>query len=119
MPTLERVQAFIQRVEMHDFSGAVAHFYHDDVLVQENFGDIRQGRDALLAHEVDLIARYGKTPVRKVENFAVNGDLVFINWVFDLSKGGEPRTFDEVTMQRWRGDRVAFERFYYDPAQLR
>lgn len=25
---------------------------------------------------------------------------------------------DELALQRWRGDRVAEERFYYDPTQL-
>jgi hypothetical protein len=25
---------------------------------------------------------------------------------------------DELALQRWRGDRIVEERFYYDPAQL-
>jgi hypothetical protein len=47
-------------------------------------------------------------PVRRVERFAVNGDTVFINWIFELKgKDGEVRILDEVTMQTWRGDRIS------------
>ena len=120
MPTLERVQAFIARVEAREYIDALVEFYHEDVVVQENFGDTRKSRDALIAHEIDITARFGSVPVRKVERFAVNGDLVFINWVFTLQpKEGAARTLDEVVMQVWRDDRIAWERFYYDPGTIR
>ena len=120
MPTLERVQAYIARVEQHDYVGALAHYYHEDAVMQENMGEERSGRNALMAHEMDLLVRYGSTPVRKVERFAVQGDLVFINYVFDLNiPGVGKRVLNEVAMQEWDGDRIRRERFYYDPSQLR
>ena len=44
MPTLERVQAYIARVEQQDYVSALAHFYHDDAVMQENMGEERRGR---------------------------------------------------------------------------
>jgi ketosteroid isomerase-like protein len=120
MPTLDRVKDFIARVEAREYNDAQVEFYHDYVVVQENFGGQRHGRDALIAHEIDVTARFGSVPVRKVERFAVNGDTVFINWIFELkAKDGPARTLDEVTMQVWRGDRIAWERFYFDPSTIR
>jgi ketosteroid isomerase-like protein len=120
MPTLERVKAFISRVEAREYIDALIEFYQPDVVVQENFGDVRRGRDALIAHEIDITARFGSVPVKKVERFAVNGDVVFINWIFELkSKEGPARTLDEVAMQIWRDDRIAWERFYFDPSTIR
>jgi ketosteroid isomerase-like protein len=120
MPTVERVKDFIARVEARDYVGALVDFYHEDAGVQENLGDMRRGRDALIAHEIDIANRFGSVPVRNVERFAVNGDTVFINWIFELKgKDGKTRILDEVTMQTWRGDRIASERFYYDPASLK
>lgn len=120
MPTLERVKAYITRVEQQDYVGALAHFYHADATMQENMEPPRVGRDALMAHEMDLLVRYGSTPARKVERFAVHGDLVFINWIIDMKVPGiGPRALDEITMQEWDGDRIRRERFYYDPAQIR
>lgn len=120
MPALERVKDFIARVEARDYVGALVDFYAEDATVQENFGEERRGRDALIAHEIDIANRFGSVPVRKVERFAVHGDTVFINWIFELKgKDGKSRTLDEVTMQIWRGDRIVSERFYYDPVQTR
>ena len=120
MPSMQRVKDFITRVEARDYIGALIEFYHEDVVVQENLGDVRRGRDALIAHEIDITNRFGSVPVRKVERFAVNGDQVFINWIFELkSKDEKVRILDEVTMQTWRDDRIASERFYYDPVQTR
>ena len=120
MPSMQRVKDFIARVEARDYIGALLDFYHEDVAVQENIGDTRRGRDALIAHEIDIANRFGSVPVRKVERFAVHDDHVFINWIFELkSKDGKVRILEEVTMQTWREDRIASERFYYDPAQTR
>ena len=120
MPTIERVRDFIARVESRDYVGALVDFYAEDATVQENFGDERRGRDALIAHEIDIASRFGSVPVRKVERFAVNGDTVFINLIFELKgKDGKVRILDEVTMQTWRGDRIAVERFYFDPSRIR
>ena len=56
----------------------------------------------------------------KVERFAINGDHVFINWIFEIrQKDGSFRLLDEVAMQEWSGDRILKEQFYYDPAQIR
>ncbi len=119
-PSLSLVRSFIRRVEQQDYVGAIAHFYHEDASVQENQDPPRAGRAALIAHEMDLLVRYGQIPVRKVERFAINGNAVFINWQFELNVPclGK-RLFDEVAMQEWDGDRIRCERFYYDPAQIR
>ncbi len=120
MPTLERIHAFIQRVEAQDYVGAIADFYHADATMQENLGAIRAGRDALIAHEIDSLSRFGIIHTRKLERFAEQGDTVFINWVFEFRRpSGGVRVLDEIAVQTWRDDRIQTERFYYDPAQLR
>jgi hypothetical protein len=118
-PTQARVRSLLARVEQQDYVGAIMHFYHVDATMQENLGDIRRGRDALVAHEMETLLRFGAMPVRKVERFAINGKLVFINWNFEITRpSGEKIIFDEVSMQEWDGDRIRHERFYYDPSQL-
>jgi ketosteroid isomerase-like protein len=120
MPSIQRVRDFIARVEARDYIGALLDFYHEDATAQDNLGEIRRSRDALIAQEIDIANRFGSVPVRKVERFAVNGDHVFINWIFELKgEDGKARILDEVTMQTWRDDRIASERFYYDPSTIR
>jgi hypothetical protein len=115
MPTIERVKAFIARVEARDFLGAMEDFYHPDATAQENAHPLRIGLPALLAHERKSLERSPDTRVRKIERYAIEGDTVFINWVFEM--GG--KVLDEVVVQTWRGDRIAAERFYYDPGSMK
>ena len=119
MPTLERVRDFIARVEAKDHLAAIEHFYHQDASMQENMGEKRVGMDALLAGERAALQRMGGAPVSRCNRFAVDGDTVFINWTFEMGSGERKRVLDEIAVQTWRGDRIAEERFYYDPSTVR
>jgi ketosteroid isomerase-like protein len=118
MPAPEDVEALIAAVEAGDYVAAIEEFYHDDASMQENGAPPRAGRDALIAHEQRTLERM-RMATRKVERYAINGDIAFINWVFEATgPDGVTKVFDEVAVQTWRDDRIAAERFYYDPSQL-
>lgn len=117
MPTRERVQAFVAMVEANRYVEAIRQFYTQDATMQENLGAIRKGRDALAAHE-EATLRSVKITTRPGSTFAVDGDRAIVKWVFDIVLAdGKTFTLDEIAYQTWRGDRIAQERFYYDPAQ--
>jgi SnoaL-like protein len=119
MPTAERVREFIDRVEALDHLGAIRDFYHEDATMQENLGQTRSGMAALLAGEEAALKRMGGAPGSRCLRYAIDGDTVFINWAFEMGSGDKARVLDEIAVQTWRGDRIAEERFYYDPAQMR
>ena len=50
----------------------------------------------------------------------IDGDPVAIRWrfTFDFKDGGRMRQ-EEIAWQTWRGDKIAEETFFYDPAQRR
>jgi ketosteroid isomerase-like protein len=117
MPTRERVQAFVAMVEAGDYVEAIRQFYTDDASMQENLGAVRAGRAALAAHEEAVLRTVGIT-TRPGTAFTIDGDRVAVNWVFDIVLAdGRKYALDELAWQLWRGDRIAQERFYYDPAQ--
>ena len=48
----------------------------------------------------------------------VDGDRVAIRWIFQFDWLDGTRTrMEEIAWQRWEGDRIAEEIFFYDPAQ--
>ena len=52
--------------------------------------------------------------------FLVDGDFVAVQWRFDFTdSGGVRRRMEELSLQRWRGGRIAEERFFYDPKSIR
>jgi ketosteroid isomerase-like protein len=120
MPTRERVQAFVAMVEANEYVEAIRQFYTDDASMQENLGEVRIGRDALAAQEEAVLASVKAITTRPGSTFAIDGDRVIVRWIFDVELAdGKKFTLDELAYQTWRGDRIAQERFYYDPAQRR
>ena len=119
MPSRERVAALIARVEAGRFVEAIEEFYTEDATMQENGAPQRVGRDKLVAHERGVMAAFKEIRTLPVERWLVDGDRAVINWVFEFTRpDGSRFRMDELALQRWRGDRVVEERFYYDPAQL-
>jgi ketosteroid isomerase-like protein len=120
MPTRERVQAFVAMVEAGDYVEAIRQFYTEDATMQENLGEVRAGRDALAAFEEAVLERVRSITTRPGSTFAIDGDRVIVHWVFDIVEtDGRRYSLDELAYQTWRGDLIASERFYYDPAQRR
>lgn len=115
MPDRQRVEAFVAAVVSGDHVGAIRDFYCEDASMQENGAEPRRGRDALMAHEAGALARLNRMYTHPARAVLVDGDRVVIHWVFDATdKAGVTRRLEELAIQRWRGNRIAEERFFYD-----
>lgn len=118
MPTRERVRAFVAMVEAGAYVEAIREFYTEDATMQENLGTTRTGRSALAAHEEAVLKGVKSITTRPGSTFAIDGDRVIVRWVFDIEDAqGRRYVLDELAYQTWRGERIASERFYYDPGQ--
>lgn len=121
MPERSRVEAFIRVVESGDHVGAIQDYYHLDASMRENCKPPRVGRDTLVAHEASVLERRKLAAVdtHPANKVLIDGDNVAIHWTFDFvdHAGGRLR-LEEVALQRWRGDRIAEERFFYDTASI-
>ena len=119
MPTPERLEAFIAAVESGAHAQAIEDYYAPDASMRENQAEPRRGRDVLVAHEKAVLARTAKVESTCVRPVFVNGDHVVIRWIFVFTGlDGRTRRMEELTWQRWEGDRIAQEEFFYDPAQF-
>lgn len=115
MPERARVDAFVAAVVSGDHVGAIRDFYTDDATMQENANEPRRGREALMAHEARALARLNKMHTHPAVAVLVDGDNVVVRWIFDATdKEGVTRRLEELAFQRWQGDRIAEERFFYD-----
>ncbi|MEJ8849593.1 nuclear transport factor 2 family protein [Variovorax rhizosphaerae] len=120
MPSAERLEAFIAAVEGGDHVKAIEDYYTQNASMRENQSEPRRGRPALVANETAVLARTASVVSRCVRPALVNGDHVVIRWTFDFTgKDGRSMHIEELAWQRWEGDRIAEEEFFYDPAQMR
>lgn len=116
MPTLER---FIAMVESNAHAEAIEAFYTADASMRENQDAPRVGRDALVASERRVLARAASVNSTCIRPVLVAGDRVVVRWQFRFHwLDGSITEMEELAYQRWEGERIAEERFFYDPAQL-
>jgi ketosteroid isomerase-like protein len=119
MPTVERIEQFIARVEANAHAEAIAEFYTENAWMRENQQAPRVGRAALIAGEQKFLSKMARVTSRCVRPVLVSGDTVVVRWIFNfVLVDGSRIDMEELAYQRWEGDRIAEEQFFYDPAQL-
>ena len=120
MPTPETLQRFIARVEQNAHAEAIEEFYTPDASMQENQMPPRIGRDLLVAHERKVLARAKSVKSTCVRPVFVHDEHVVIRWIFEFVwLDGSASRIEELAYQRWEGERIAQETFFYDPVQLK
>lgn len=118
MPTQDTLDRFIARVEANAHTDAISDFYTANATMQENMAPPRQGRDKLVAHEAAVMARARSLTSECVRPVFVSGDRVVIRWIFNFVwADGSTTRMEELAYQRWEGEQIAEETFFYDPAQ--
>jgi ketosteroid isomerase-like protein len=119
MPDTTTLERFIARVESGAHAEAIAEFYAAGASMQENEQPPRAGRDLLVANERKVLARTKTVRSTCIRPVLVDGDRVAIRWLFEFEfVDGRTMRLDEIAWQRWSGDRIVEEKFFYDPAQL-
>jgi hypothetical protein len=119
MPATTTVEAFIKTVEDGRYVEAIERYYAPEASMRENGAEPRSGMAALIENEKGVLARFGSIKASRLGPVLVDGDHVAIPWAFDFALAdGAALRLEEVAWQRWDGDKVVEERFFYDPRQL-
>ena len=119
MPTPGILERFIAMVESNDHVGAIERCYAENASMQENEHAPRRGREALMANEQAVLAKMRSVKSTCVRPVLVDGDHVVIRWIFEFEAlDGARRRMEELAWQRWEGERIVEEKFFYDPGQL-
>lgn len=120
MPSPQTLKRFIDRVVSGEHDRACEEFYAAESTMQENANPPRVGREAHVANERRVLARAQAVHSECVGPVLVNGDHVVIRWRFRFDWHDGTRTeIEEVAWQRWSGEQIVEERFFFDPAQLK
>ncbi len=119
MPSRDTLARFVEMVECGRFLEALETFYAADATMQENEHPPRVGKEALLANERKVVGGTRRVTARCVPPLLVEGDHVVVRWVFEFEgRDGSVARIDELALQRWRGEKIVEEKFFYDPAQM-
>ncbi len=119
MPSAETLERFIALVEQNAHVDAIVEFYTENATMRENQSTPRVGRESLIANERRALARATSVRSNCVRPVFVNGDHVVVRWIFEFTyQDASSIRIEELAYQRWEGDHIAEEQFFYDPRQL-
>ena len=118
MPSHDTLERFIARVEQNAHAEAIEEFYTETGSMRENMGPPRVGRATLIEHERQVLRRARSVESTCVRPVFVAGSNVVIRWIFRFEwLDGSITRMEELAYQRWDGEQLAEEQFFYDPAQ--
>ena len=118
MPTTDTLERFIARVEQGFHAEAIEEFYLEDGAIRENQSKPRVGRAALVEGERRMLAKARSVQTTCIRPYFVSGENAVIRWVFRFEwLDGTVTEMEELAYQRWAGEQIAEEQFFYDPAQ--
>lgn len=119
MPERETIEQLIRYTVEGRSEEALLAFYAEDVVIQENNQPPRVGRAASIARGREAARWTREVHEISVPRVLIDGDQVVIEWhaEWTLANGTRVR-IEELALQCWEGERVVFERFFYDPASM-
>ncbi len=94
-------------------------YYHEDVVMIEGSGESTAGKDANREREKEFLASVsafhgaGVTAITANEAAKVSMAEVWMDVTF---QDGNRMKMEQITVQRWEGDHIINERFYYNAA---
>ena len=119
MPRADTLERFVARVEENAHVEAILEFYTEGATMRENSKPPRGPRSALAERERKTLQKARSVRSTCVRPVVVEGDIVIVRWIFEFEwKDGKSTRMEELAWQRWEGERIAEEQFFYDPGQL-
>ncbi|MGA0599466.1 nuclear transport factor 2 family protein [Caulobacter sp. KR2-114] len=119
MPDRAVVEAFAAAVEAGRFIEALEGWYAPQATMRENVGAPRGGLPVLIEGERHVMARSKAIKASRLSPILIEGDMVAIRWAFEFTGADDKvRRMEEIAWQRWDGDKVVEEQFFYDPGQM-
>lgn len=92
-------------------------FYAENCVMHEATGDITEGKDANRKREQEFfgsIKEVHRGGVNAITSDEENGVTMVEAWMDLTFQDGNRMKMEEVAVQKWEGDQIVQERFYYN-----
>jgi hypothetical protein len=90
-------------------------FYAPEVIMQDNDYPARVGFDMCRQFEEAFVNGLTEFRGSKVVDTLISDGIAVVEWWFDYThKEWGDRNYTQVCVQRWKGDKIIEEKFYYN-----
>jgi hypothetical protein len=117
MSYLERITEMYSMVKGGQMLDAFEKYYHEKCTMVEATGEVREGKDKNREFEQNWVAGVQEVHGGGITAIASNeetGHTMVESWMDVTYKDGNRMKMEEVAVQKWEGDHIIHERFYYN-----
>ncbi|MEQ8546882.1 MAG: nuclear transport factor 2 family protein [Cyclobacteriaceae bacterium] len=117
MSYLEKERELQRMISLGLMVEAFEKFYHEDVVMIEATGEVKEGKAFNRTFAQEWIAAIGQVHSNGVESITSNeeqGITMAETWIDLTFKDGTRIKMEEVSVKHWDGDLIIKERFYYN-----
>ncbi len=118
MTYYEKAKDIMDKVLSGRILQAFEEYYHEDVVMIEGSGDVRKGKDVSRKSIKRFMARleaWNDGKVIAITSDEEKGITMIESWIDVTFHGGMHIKMEQVARQKWLGDKIIEERFYYNP----
>ncbi|MEM6842032.1 MAG: SnoaL-like domain-containing protein [Bacteroidota bacterium] len=117
MTYLEKAKDLYNMVNSGQLMDAFEKYYHQDCVMVEATGDKREGKDANRQYEEKFLSSIKEFHGAGVGSIAANEEdkaTTVESWMDVTFQDGNRVKLEQVAVQKWDGDHIVNERFYYN-----
>jgi len=92
-------------------------YYNRDAVMVEATGEERKGKEVNRKFQAELmgmVKEFHGSGVRNITSNEKEGVTMVESWMDATMKDGNRMLMEEVAVQKWQGDQIIHERFYYN-----
>ena len=118
MSYFDKVTDLYNKINSGQLLDAFEEYYHEEVVMVEATGEKREGKETNRKAEHEFLNSVQEVHGAGVGSITVNeaeGVTAVESWMEVTFKGAPgPIKLEQVAVQRWEGDQIKHERFYYN-----
>jgi hypothetical protein len=117
MSYFEKAKNIYDMLAMGKMLDAFEKYYHTDVVMVEANGDTRKGKEVNRKFETEflgMVKEFHGSGVKALTSNEKDGITMVESWMELTFKDGNRVKMEQVSVQRWQGDQIINERFYYN-----
>ncbi|MEL6632110.1 MAG: nuclear transport factor 2 family protein [Bacteroidota bacterium] len=111
-----KVRQMYDMIDKGQAMEALDQYYHDDVVVIDGLSEPRNGKEAqrkALAEWFGSVKDYHGSGVSAITANEDEGITTVESWTEITFQDGSKVRMEEIGVQKWEGDKIIHERFYY------
>jgi ketosteroid isomerase-like protein len=121
MSYLQKIQDMYRLIGEGKVMEALDQYYHDDVVVIDGKEAPRQGKETqreAVQQWMEMVRDMHGDGVGAITANEADGVTTVESWTDVTFQDGNRVKMEEVGVQKWRGDKIIHERFYYSMPEM-